>query len=329
MKALVYTGTERLELQDLPEPEPGPGECVVELALCGICGSDMHAWHGHDPRRVPPLVLGHEGVGTVRDGPLAGQRVAINPLMTCGTCSACRAGAEHLCPERALIGMRVPGAFADRVAIAERNLTVLSEEVSFAQAVLAEPLAVAVHAVRLGLARLDRGPEALRTVVLGGGAIGVLGALVLRERGARDLWIGETSEMRRLLLERNLGLAAYDPRTGPGPEAGSAALVIDAVGSGRSRAAASALAAPGGLIVHTGLQDSAEGLDTRRLTLWEIGFLGTYCYTRADFAEALSLLEAGAVPARAISEIRALADGPRAFRDIDAGRAPPKIALRP
>ena len=79
MRALVYTGTQLSEIRDLPEPVCDQGQVVVGLAFCGICGSDLHAWHGHDERRVPPLVLGHEAVGVANDGPLQGQRVAINP----------------------------------------------------------------------------------------------------------------------------------------------------------------------------------------------------------------------------------------------------------
>ena len=125
MRALVYTGTQLSEIRDVPTPVCDREQVVVDLAFCGICGSDMHAWHGHDERRVPPLVLGHEAVGVANDGPLQGQRVAINPLMACGACVSCLSGNEHLCAERELIGMRVPGAFAEKVAIKAQNLTTL------------------------------------------------------------------------------------------------------------------------------------------------------------------------------------------------------------
>ena len=100
MKALVYTGTQMSEIQNLDQPVAGEGQVLVDIAYCGICGSDMHAWHGQDERRIPPLVLGHEAVGTVRDGDLAGNRVAINPLMVCGACHFCIDGNEHLCENR-------------------------------------------------------------------------------------------------------------------------------------------------------------------------------------------------------------------------------------
>ncbi|MEL6388513.1 MAG: zinc-binding dehydrogenase, partial [Pseudomonadota bacterium] len=124
--------------------------------------------------------------------------------------------------------------------------------------------------------------------------------------------------------------ASYDPRdVGAAPAEGTAPLIVDAVGSGVTRAAASQLAAPGGTIVHVGLQDGADGLDTRRLTLSEVTFVGAYCYTRADFAEALALLEQGVVDPAGWCESLPLAEGQAAFRAIDGGAAPAKLVLVP
>jgi len=325
VKALVYTGVQQAEIRDVPLPEPGAGQVVVDLAFCGLCGSDMHAWHGHDERRVPPLVLGHEAVGVVEDGRLKGQRVAINPLMTCGACPACLNGREHLCPKRELIGMRVPGAFADKVAIAERNLSPIPDHLSFRAAALAEPLACSVHGVRLALEDAAHDP-ASSVVILGGGAIGLLAAFVFRHEGFEHVRIAETSPHRRALLEE-LGLATtYDPREET-PPPDSADIIYDAVGSKLTRAAASYLARPGGTIVHIGLQDMEGGLDTRKLTLQEIRFRGTYCYQERDFAGALDLLARGIVSGDGWAEIRPLDEGAGAFMDVHNGTAPPKIIL--
>jgi len=325
VKALFYTGVRQSEIREVDLPRPGPGQVVVDLAFCGLCGSDMHAWHGHDERRVPPLVLGHEAVGMVEDGQFKGKRVAINPLMTCGGCPACLGGREHLCPSRELIGMRVPGAFAEKVAIAERNLTVLPDHLSFAEAALAEPLACSVHGVRLALESRAPDPEAA-VVILGGGAIGLLAAFVFRHEGFANIRIAETSPHRRALVE-DLGLAVtYDPREHTPPD-NSADIIYDAVGSRLTRAASSALARPGGTIVHIGLQDNEGGLDTRKLTLQEISFRGTYCYQAMDFASALDLLARGIVTGAGWAEIRPLDDGAGAFRDVHDGIAPPKIIL--
>ena len=326
MKALVYTGTMESEIREVPEPVAGADDSIVDLVCCGICGSDMHAWHGHDARRVPPLVLGHEAVGHVIAGPDKGKRVAINPLMTCGTCPACVAGATHLCPSRELIGMRVPGAFAEQVAIKTSNLTVLPDHLGFAQAALAEPLACAVHTVRLAMKSATKAPGESRLVVLGGGAIGLLCAQVARHFGYADLWIAEINPLRRDMLEKATGARAYDP-LGETPDDEPVDIIIDAVGAAVTRKTASALVTPGGVIVHIGLQDNNDGLDARRITLQEIIFQGSYCYSEQDFAESLSLLADAVVTGEGWAEMRPLAEGAKSFVDIHEAVAPPKIIL--
>ena len=325
MRALVYTGTQLSEIRNVPAPVCDREQVVVDLAFCGICGSDMHAWHGHDERRVPPLVLGHEAVGVVNDGPLQGQRVAINPLMTCGACVSCVSGNEHLCAKRELIGMRVPGAFAEKVAIKAQNLIVLPHDLSFVEAALAEPLACSVHAVRLALQHADD-DRAAPIVILGGGAIGLLTAKVFLAYGYHNIWIAEPNLLRRSMLEKLGNFNAYDPtKSDQCPQ--NVDVIIDAVGSGTTRRTASAMVRPGGVIVHIGLQDNLDGLDARRITLQEITFKGTYCYRNDDFAEALRLLHDGAVSGSGWVDVRPLADGAEAFQDIHNGTAPPKIIL--
>ena len=324
MKALVYTGTNSSEVREVEAPVAADGQSIIDLSFCGICGSDMHAWHGHDERRIPPLVLGHEAVGTVVTGPLAGKRVAINPLMACNDCDACDSGNHHLCGSRELIGMRYPGAFAEQVMVPDANLTVLADHLSFSEAALAEPTAVAVRVVEIAL-RAGAVTDS-RIVILGGGAIGVLVAQVLAAHGFAAPRIAETNALRRGMLD-GIGIAgSYDPREETLAD-GSVDLVIDCVGMGATRAAASAMVRPGGVIVHVGLQDNEPGLDTRRITLQEIAFIGAYCYRHEDFAMAISLLTDGKVTGAGWTEIRPLDEGAEAFIDIDQGRAPPKIIL--
>ena len=199
MKALVYTGTQETEIRNVELPSAAAGQTVIDIAFCGLCGSDMHAWHGHDARRIPPLILGHEIVGIAQTGTFAGKRVAVNPLMTCGTCDQCQSGNEHLCYSRELLGMRVPGGFAEKVAVNESNLTAISDDLAFVDAALAEPLACAVHAVRLGLEASQHNTDQ-KVIVLGGGAIGLLSALVFKHHGFADIKIAETNEGRRAML---------------------------------------------------------------------------------------------------------------------------------
>jgi len=251
--------------------------------------------------------------------------VAINPLMTCGACVSCVSGNEHLCAKRELIGMRVPGAFAEKVAIKAQNLTILPDDLSFVEAALAEPLACSVHAVRLALQHADD-DRAATIAILGGGAIGLLAGKVFLAYGYHNIWIAEPNPLRRSMLEKLGNFNAYDPtKSDQCPQ--NVDMIIDAVGSGTTRRTASAMVRPGGVIVHIGLQDNLDGLDARRITLQEITFKGTYCYRNDDFAEALRLLHDGAVSGSGWVDVRPLADGAKAFQDIHNGTAPPKIIL--
>ncbi|HVB47477.1 MAG TPA: alcohol dehydrogenase catalytic domain-containing protein, partial [Burkholderiales bacterium] len=117
MKALVYTGPREVVYRDEAEPALSAGEVVIRIDAAGICGSDMHAYHGHDPRRVPPLILGHELAGEIVAGPDTGKRVTVNPLITCGRCEYCVQGRNNLCANRGMVGMSRPGAFAQYMSI--------------------------------------------------------------------------------------------------------------------------------------------------------------------------------------------------------------------
>jgi threonine dehydrogenase-like Zn-dependent dehydrogenase len=281
MKALIYTGPNALILEDVPVPVPGAGEVLVRVEAVGICGSDMHAYHGHDARRPAPLILGHEAAGRVAEGPRAGERVAVNPLVTCGHCAACGSGRSHLCPSRQILSMPPrPGAFADYVCVPERNLVPIPDTLPIVHAALAEPLAVAYHAVNQGSRLLGRPLAGARCVVLGGGAIGFGSGLILAMQGTADLVLIEPNPERRAAAARSLPRArchAPGDAEGPGPD--SVDLVLDAVGSRATRAEAGRIARPGAVIVHIGLLPGADGLDIRKITLQEIVVSGSYCYT--------------------------------------------------
>lgn len=330
MKALVYTGPNRLEFRDEPEPVPGNDEVLIRVEAVGICGSDMHAYHGHDSRRPAPLVLGHEAAGRIASGPRTGERVTVNPLATCGVCPACEAGRSHLCPDRQIISMPPrPGAFAELTRVPERNLVAIADDFPIAHAALAEPMAVSYHAVNQGARLMDMPLSAARCLVLGGGAVGVAAALVMAMQGAAEIFIAEPNAARRATAERAGRFQCYAPG-GPGEPADSSIdLVIDAAGAVATRAAACRLVRPGGVIVHAGLLPGTEGLDIRRITLQEIILSGTYCYTPADFRATVDALYSGRLGTFGWVEERPFAEAIDAFADIDAGRtAAAKIVLR-
>lgn len=330
MKALVYLGPNTLELRDVPEPVPEADEVLVRVEAVGICGSDMHAYHGHDSRRPPPLILGHEAAGHIASGPRKGERVTINPLVVDPSCPYAIEGRWHLSPTRQIISMPPrPGAFAELVRIPARNLVAIPDNMPITHAALAEPIAVAWHAVRVGVERVHQPLAACRVAVLGGGAIGLTSALVARHFGARSIQVGETNPLRRQTLGLEDGLSAYEPGI-DGPDENSIDLVIDAVGAGATRAAACGMVRPGGVIVHVGLLPGHEGIDIRKITLQEITLAGVYCYTPVDFTQTVEALAEKRLGALGWFEERHLAEGPAAFHAIDAGTTPAaKIILRP
>lgn len=330
MKALVYTGTKSMEFRDVPDPVPRDGDNLIVVRSVGICGSDMHAYLGHDDRRPAPLILGHEAAGDVITGPMQGKRVTINPLVTCLTCEACVSGRANLCASRQIISLPPrEGAFAEQVVMPTRNLVEIPDDISYDAAATAEPLAVCWHAVRLGQEALYTDIKNARCLVIGGGAIGVGSALCLRSNGATNVTISEPNEKRREALTEIGDFDVYNPKNGHG-RLSSYDLVVDAVGFSGSRADACALAKPGGVIIHVGLGDNNDGLDIRRLTLQEIHFIGTYTYTEKDFKDTAQAIFKNKFGDLSWVEKRPLSGGVQAFSDILSGRvAAPKIILNP
>ncbi|MEP2031268.1 MAG: alcohol dehydrogenase catalytic domain-containing protein [Paracoccaceae bacterium] len=329
MKALIYTAVESLEYGDAPQPVAGEGEELIQIMASGICGSDMHAYRGHDARRPAPLILGHEAAGVVVGGSDAGRRVTINPLVACGNCRNCDDGRNNLCANRQIISMPPrEGAFADFVTMPRGNLITVPDATPMAHAALAEPLACGWHGVRLGIAAAGRAPEDLTALVIGGGAIGLGSALSLTAQGVRGITMVEPNDERRAFLRDICGQNAVAPNA-----LGSDTmfdLVIDGVGFSATRKTASAHAHPGGVIVHIGLGEDTGGLDVRRMTLQEITFIGTYTYTADDFRQTAQAIFDGSMGPLDWIDMKPLSEGAQAFRNIRAGAVgAPKTILVP
>ncbi|MGB1147150.1 MAG: alcohol dehydrogenase catalytic domain-containing protein [Alphaproteobacteria bacterium] len=328
MKALVYTGPKHLEIREVNEPQLGEGEVLIDLDCSGICGSDMHAYLGHDDRRPAPLILGHEAAGVVASGPESGRRVTINPLVSCGVCRLCKSGRDNLCLSRQIISMPPrEGSFAERISMPTSNLVTVPDGVPLWQSALTEPMACGWHAVRLARENLPMAEADIAAVVLGGGAIGVGSALSLAAQGISNVTVIEPNTVRRERLLKDLSqfkiLASSDEA-----EQGAFDLIVDAVGYAATREAACALAYPGGCIVHIGLGEATGGIDVRRVTLQEITFIGTYTYTMQDFRDTAAAIFDGRFGDFAWVEHRGLDDGAQAFDDLLNGRvAAAKIVL--
>ncbi|MFZ9438708.1 MAG: alcohol dehydrogenase catalytic domain-containing protein [Hylemonella sp.] len=331
MKALVYTRPQEVQYLERPMPELRPGEVILKIEAVGICGSDMHAWHGHDPRRKPGLVLGHEFVGQIvssqAHGFAEGTRWTGNPLITCGTCEYCVQGRNNLCANRTMVGMTRDGAYAEYMSIPSASLISMPQDMPAAIGALTEPAATAWHAVNLSLRCLARPLHESKVLIIGGGAIGMLAALLLKHLGAAHLTLTELNPLRRSSVAKAVaGIQVLDPRETE-LENNQFDFVIDAVGAKQTRTQAFAAIKPGGVIMHIGLQDWSSEIDMRKLTLAEITLLGTYTYTTADLRATVDALHRGVFGDLSWVESRPLSLGQATFEDLDGGRLATAKAL--
>lgn len=338
MRALVYTAPERMEIRDVPDPVPGAGEVLLGVCAAGVCGSDLHGFLGHSERRKPGLVMGHEAVATILEldpsvtGFRRGQRVSFNPLLSCGACPACLEGRQNLCPSWALFGMdRRHGAYAERVAVPARQLRALSEELGEEEAVLGEPLAVVIHAFRVGLAGTPRA-----MAIVGGGAIGCLSLVLARLRGVSRVCVVDVNDAR-LQAARRLGadLTVNSAREDAAARvvewsSGGADAVVEAVGTAATRRTAVALAARGARLVLLGLAENESALPFIDMIRNEQTLVASFAYAPRDFLDSLELLEARRVEIRAFTEVRPLHEGQAGFVKMtrDPG-ATLKLLLKP
>ena len=334
MKALVYTDIEKVVYQDYENPKIKPGESLIKISASGICGSDMHAYHGKDERRVPPLILGHEISGVVEKGKTIGQKVIVNPLISCGDCEFCNLGSEHLCKHRALLGMNKPivkeGGLAELIAVPDSNLNDLPKNLDIKKGAISEPTAVSLHAVEIGEKNLSIPIIDAKILIIGGGAIGILSALILEKiKKNNKLTLIEINKKRLKVCQNNLSSKVLMPNS-KDLTINSFDFVIDAVGNDKTRQTAVQFAKPGSVIVHAGLTNSDGKFDFRKITLQEISFIGTYCYTAKDFKQTINILKDGLIGDLNWIEYRELKNGAEAFKQIHNGTcAAPKIILIP
>jgi threonine dehydrogenase-like Zn-dependent dehydrogenase len=317
VKALVFTAPGVLELLDVPEPEPGPGEVVVQVRAAGICGSELHGARSPGFRK-PPLIMGHEFAGVTA----AGEAVAINPILSCGHCGPCQHGLRHVCAERQIIGVHRAGGFAERVAVPASALRPLPPGLPWETAALIEPAANAVHAWNLAGRGLGTGSATgARVGVIGCGAIGLMCVAVALSSGAERVEVSDLSPAR-VAAARRLGAGAGGPAL-----AGEYDVVIDAVGSAVTRAASVARQRPGGTAVWLGLAGPDPGFDGNALVRSEKRVLGSFAYGDEEFARAMTLIREWDLTWAADYP---LAAGAEIFTDLmNGGLQPVKALLRP
>jgi threonine dehydrogenase-like Zn-dependent dehydrogenase len=266
MKVLVWHGPRSMTVEQQEVPKPGPGEALVQVKAVGICGSEVEGYLGQNNLRFPPLIMGHEFSGEIVESgsmigesptPGIGQRVTVNPLVSCGACMYCMADLTHVCPNRKLIGAHRPGAFADYVVVPQRSVIPLPDTLPDTLAALTEPFAVSIHGVELAHLR----PEDA-VVVWGAGTIGLLAICAARQAHPTRIIAVDTNEARLASASAAGATTVLDARSDPIVEQVRSlvsdvphVVVFDAVGRSITRVASAAVAGPCGQVILLGLHE--------------------------------------------------------------------------
>ena len=335
MKAAYYKGNQSVEVGSGSIEDPGPDQVRIQVAYCGVCGTDLHIFQGHmDQRVATPLVMGHEMAGTIAAvGANAsawkeGDAVVVRPLDPCGDCPACRAGHSSICQNLNFLGIDTPGAFQGSWTVPAFTLHRLPEGVGLDLGALVEPLAVACHDVRLG--EVQAGEFA---VVIGGGPIGTLVSLVARQRGAQVL-ISEVNPFR-LDFARKLGFEAIDPRqtdllTLVQEKTGGAGadVVFEVSGSAAGAKIMTELPRTRGRMVVVAIFSEPPPVDLFRFFWRELRLCGVRVYEPEDYDTAIELIATNALPLDQLITHRYGLDGlQRALEQMAAGDPVMKVVI--
>ena len=343
MKALVLEEYKRFEFKDVPEPETGPDDVLVEVKACGICGSDVHGMDGSTGRRLPPVIMGHEAAGVIaKVGPQvqgwkAGDRVTFDSTIYCGQCEFCRRGRVNLCDNRRVLGVscadyRQDGAFAQFVAVPEHILYRLPEGLKFERAAMVEALSIALHAV-------NRTPRQAgdAVAVFGAGMIGLLVIQALRLAGAGRI-IAVDIEPEKLALARRLGA----DETIDASDADAAAEVLRLTGGRGADAAFEVVGVPptvdaavrsvrkGGSVTLVGNVSPKVELPLQTSVTRELTLYGS-CASSGEYPACLDLIARGRIDVDALmSAVAPLAEGAAWFdRLYKKERGLMKVILQP
>jgi 2-desacetyl-2-hydroxyethyl bacteriochlorophyllide A dehydrogenase len=324
VKAVYYVADGKMEMRDIPVPEPKSGEYLIRIDACGVCGSDVEGCLGKTGRRVAPMIMGHECAGTVVKAPeggayKTGRKVAIFPKFYCGECDTCRKGFANMCPNADFLGvMAYDGAMTEYVCVREQYL-IPYDGIRADVASLAEPAAVAYNGVyKISGKELA---EARNILVVGAGTIGLMALLWLKYRGARRVIVSDTAEFRldlakRMGADETVNPAACDFEKRIAELTGGAMCDISVEAVGISPTAESSLDALkfSGSAVWIGNAAKMVSVNMQKIVTRELSIKGNYIYSPEDFAECVKLLSKKAIDAEPLITHRMdMGEGVHAF----------------
>ena len=326
INAAFYRGNKSFAVEQTKAAPPSENEVSIRIAYCGVCGTDMHVYHGNMDARVGHnRVLGHEMSGVVEavgsnvSDIKPGQKAVVRPLDHCGDCPACNAGHQHVCHRLKFLGLDTDGAMQEIWTVPSHTVHILPDDIRMDHAALIEPLAVACHDVRLS--NLRQGEDVL---VIGGGPIGVLVAMVARDAGG-NVVVSEVNESRIAIAEK-LGFETINPakadlaaeinnRTGNK----GADVVFEVSGTQPGVDAMTACAATKARIVMVAIHAQKPNIDLFQFFWRELQLLGARVYEGEDYEKAISLISAGAIDAdTVITDVSPLSEIQNAFESLDA-----------
>ena len=325
----VMTAPGKIEFREIETPVPKAGEVLIRIMKIGVCGSDIHVWHGKHPFTSYPVTQGHEVSGEIAalgagvENLEVGQKVTIQPQVVCGKCYPCRHGKYNLCETLKVMGFQTTGVASEYFAVDAAKVTPLPQEMSFDEGAMIEPLAVAVHAVRK-----FGDMQGMRVAVLGAGPIGILVAQAAKGMGAESVLITDISDLR-LEKARQCGVdfcvntceADFGEAlvSSFGPD--KADLIYDCAGNNVTMGQAIRCARKGSTIILVAVFAGMAEVDLAVLNDHELDLNTTMMYRNEDYLEAIELVRAGKVDLKPlISKHFAFRDYAEAYRYIDENR---------
>jgi len=334
MKALVLKGPECLEVENVAVPRPSGGQVLIRVKYCGICGSDLHAYHVGQPGG---LIMGHEFTGVIEEigsgvtGWTTGQRVAVIPGLLCGKCSSCRQGLYNLCERSRYggLGLMAPGAMAGYICVNCDLLRELPENVDYLSGTLAEPLAVALHAVCRGDLRVGE-----KVLITGAGPIGMLSLQLAIVGGATETWVIESIQERQELALKMGASHVLPPgkdslrvirrQTEPGVD-----LALECAGVPDALNTAIKSLRPRGRVVVASIHQNPVEVEFNRIAVKEIQIRGSFGFIGGEMESALDLIskDPGSYQSL-ITGVVSLEEGPAAFSELIKERKGIKTVIK-
>ncbi len=327
MKALMYQGPKILKIIDMPQPIPKKGEILLKIKACGICGSDVHGYLGITGRRLEPMIMGHEFsaeiVGLGEDTKLGfkiGDRVTIQPCLSCWECDKCKEGYNNVCEHRNFMGaMDYNGALVEYMCVPEKQAYKLPKDMSYSVGALIEALAVAYSGVKKA-----GNLEGKNVVIIGGGTIGQLILLCAKAQSPKKIILSDLSEFRLLTAKKlgaddtiNPGVGNFEEEVRDAFGGEKADVAIEAVGIGATVSQALDSLKSQGICVWVGNSAKTVEVNMQQIVTGEIKIFGSYLYTHEEFGEAIDFIHKNKLDlSTLISKEIVLEEAPKMFEEL-------------